>query len=61
MDLSNVTKIWLYVILVLPNVMIGQSNMRKKIRILPNVTKVRSYVILVLSNITMELSNMNKK
>ena len=55
------TKVRSYVILVLPNVTIELSNVRKKIRKPPNMTKVQSYVILVLPNVTMELSNMRKK
>ena len=49
------------VMLVLPNVTIELSNVRKKIRELPNVTKVQLHVILVMPNVTMGLSNMRKK
>ena len=56
----NVTKIQSYVILVLLNVMIKLSNMRKKIRISPNVTKVRVEVMLVLHNVRIESSNVRK-
>ena len=37
---SNVRKIQLYVMLVLPNVTMEPSNVRKKIKESPNVTKV---------------------
>ena len=49
--------------MVLPNVTMGQSNMRekKKIRVPPNVTKVRSEVMLVLNNVRIEPSNVRKK
>ena len=39
----NVTKVQLDVMLVLANVTIKLSNVRKKIRVPPNVTKVRSF------------------
>ena len=48
------------VILVLPNVTMEPSNVRKKIRESLNVTKVQSHVMLVLPNITIELSNVRK-
>ena len=48
-------------ILVLPNVMIELSNMRKKIRVLPNVTKVRLEVMLVLHNVWTKPLNVRKK
>ena len=57
MDLLNVTKIWLYVILVLPNVTIKLSNVRKKIKVLLNVTKVWLKLMLVLFNVTIDKSN----
>lgn len=52
------TKIWLVVLLVLSNVTIEPSNMRKKS---PNVTKVRSHVMLVLLNMTMKPANVSRK
>ena len=55
------TKVQLYVILVLPNVMIELSNMRKKIRVLSNVTKVRLEVMLVLHNVRTEPLNVRQK
>ena len=51
------TKVQLYVMLVLHNV--EPSNVRKKKKP-PNVTKVLSNVILVLPNVIMEPSNMRK-
>ena len=54
------TKVWLEVMLVLPNVTIELSNVRKKNRVPPNATKVRSEVMLVLSNVIIELSNVTK-
>ena len=39
--------------LVLPNVTMEPSNVRRKIREPPNVTKVQSYVMLVLHNVRM--------
>ena len=49
------------IILVLPNVMMELSNMRKKKREPLNVTKVLSNVMLVLSNVIMEPLNVRKK
>ena len=46
------TKVQSHVMLVLPNVTIGPSNVRGK-KGTPNVIKVQSDVILVLPNITM--------
>ena len=47
--------------LVLPNVTMEPSNVRKKkIRESLNVTKVQSHVMLVLPNVTMELPNVRK-
>ena len=43
--------------LVLPNMTIEPSNVRKKIRELSNVTKVQLHVILVLHNVRMVPSN----
>ena len=64
----NVAKIQSYVMLVLPNMTLELSNVRKKEkrkrkrkRELLNVTKVRLYVMLVLCNVTMKLSNVQKK
>ena len=48
-------------ILVLPNVTMELSNMRKKIRVPLNVTKVRSELILVLHSVIMKLPNVRKK
>ena len=48
-------------ILVLPNVTMELSNMRKKIREPPNVSKELSHVMLELHNIRMKLSNVRKK
>ena len=47
--------------LVLLNIMMKLSNVRKKNGVPSNVTKVWSNVILVLPNVTMELSNVRKK
>ena len=47
--------------LVLPNVTMEPSNVRKKIKVPLNVRKVWSNVILVLPNVTMEPSNVTKK
>ena len=49
------------VMLVLPNVIIEPSNVRKKVREPPSVTKVQSHVMLVLYNVRMILSNVRKK
>ena len=43
------------------NVTMELSNMRKKIRGPPNLTKVWSDVILILPNVMVELSNVRKK
>ena len=56
-----VTKLQSDIMLILPNVMMELSNVRKKMRVPPNVTKVWLDVILVLPNVTMELSNVRKK
>ena len=48
-------------ILVLSNVTMKPSNVRKQIREPSNVTKVQSHVILVLHNLKMVLSNVRKK
>ena len=57
MDPSNVTKILLYIILVLPNVTIELSNVKKKIKVLLNVTKVQLKLMLALFNVTIDKSN----
>ena len=57
----NVRKIWSNKILVLLNVTMEPSNVRKKKRELPNMTIVQSHVILVLHNLRMKLSNVRKK
>ena len=54
-------KIQLDVILVPSNMMMEQSNMRKKNRVPPNMTKLQLKVMLVLADVIMELSNMRKK
>jgi len=46
--------------LLLPNLIMEQSNVRKEIMEPPNVIKIGLYVMLGLSNVTMELSNMSK-
>ena len=48
-------------ILVLPNVTMELSNMRKKIRVPLNVIKVRSELMLVLHSVIMKLPNVRKK
>ena len=53
------TKVQLVVMLVLLNVTIKSSNVRKKKSL--NVTKIRLHVILVLPNVTMKTSNVSKK
>ena len=47
--------------LVLPNVTLELSNVRKRIMVPPNMTKVQSNVMLVLPNVTIKLSNVKKK
>ena len=54
------TKIQLDVMLVLPNVTMESSNVRK-IKEPLNMTKILSNVMLVLPNVTMESLNMRKK
>ena len=56
-ELPNVTKVQSHVILVLYNVRMIPSNVRKKIIKLPNVTKVQSHVMLALYNIRIVTSN----
>ena len=48
-------------ILVLPNVTMELSNIRKKIMVPLNVTKVRSELMLVLHSVIMKLPNLRKK
>ena len=55
------TKVQSHVILILPNVTMELSNVRKKIKIPSNVTKLWSDVMLVLLNVTMEPLNVRKK
>ena len=57
----NMRNVWSNVILVLPNVIIEPSNMRKKKKESPNVTKVQSNVMLVPHNVRTTLSNVRKK
>ena len=54
------TKVQSHMILVLHNVKMMPSNMRK-ISEPPNVTKIQSYVMLVLHNVRMRSSNVRKK
>ena len=55
------TKIESNAILVLLNVTMEPSNVRKKVREPPNVRKELSHVILELHNMRMEPSNVRKK
>ena len=55
------TKVQLHMILVLHNVRMRSSNVRKKIMELPNVTKIESHMMLILHNVRMVPSNMKKK
>jgi len=55
-----VTKVQSLVMLVLHNVRMVSSNVRKKIIELPNVTKVQSHAMLLLHNVRMVLSNVRK-
>ena len=58
----NVTKVQSHVMLVLHNVRIVPSNVRKKKKREPlNVTKVQSHMMLVLHNVRMGSSNVRKK
>ena len=54
-------KVQSHVMLVLYNVRMISSNVRKKIREPPNVIKVQSHVMLVLHNVRMVPSNVRKK
>ena len=47
--------------LVLLNMTMEPSNLRKKIKEPPNMIRERSHVMLELHNVRMELSNMRKK
>ena len=47
--------------MLLPNVTLLPSNVRKKKREPPNVTKVQSHLMLVLYNVRMAPSNVRKK
>ena len=55
------TKVQSYVILVLHNLNMISSNVKKKIRVQPNVAKVLLYVMLVLVNVIIEPSNVREK
>ena len=55
------TKVLSNVRLVLSNVIMEPSNVRKRIGEPPNMTKEKSHVILELHNVMMELSNVRKK
>ena len=55
------TKIQSHVMLVLYNVMMIPSNMKKEIKEPQNVTKVQLHVIFVLHNVRMVPSNVRKK
>ena len=57
----NVTKVRSHLILVLSNVMMKLSNVRKKIKVKLNVAKVQLYMILILPNMTFEPSNVRRK
>ena len=54
-------KVWLEIMLVLPNVIMKLSNLRIKNRVTLNVTKIESDAMLVLLNVTIEPSNVRKK
>ena len=56
---SNVIKVRSHVILVLLNVIMESSNVRKN-KEPSNVSNVRSHVMLVLPNVTIELPNVKK-
>ena len=59
-ELPDVTKVQLHMMLVLYNVRMVLSNVRKKIRKLPNVIKIQSHVMLVVYNVRMVSSNVRK-
>ena len=59
--LLNVTKVQSHLMLVLPNVTMELSNVRKKIRVQLNAVKVRSYVMLVLPNVNNRTVKHEKK
>ena len=54
-------KVWLNKMLVLPNVIMKLSNVRKKKREPLNLTKVQLNMMLVLHNLRVVLSNVRKK
>ena len=54
------TKVQSHVMLVLHNVRIVPSNVKKKITEPPNVTKVQSHMMSVLHNVRMVPSNVKK-
>ena len=54
-------KVWSNKMLILPNVTMEPSNVRKNIKEPLNVTKVQSHMMLILPNVTMKLSNVRKK
>ena len=60
-ELLNMTKVLSNVMLILPNMTIEPSNVRKNIRELSNIAKKQSHVMLELYNVMMEPSNMRKK
>ena len=55
------TKVQSHVMLVLHNVMMIPSNVKKEINEPPNITKVQSHVILILYNVKMVSSNVRGK
>ena len=55
------TKIQSHVMLVLYNVMMIPSNVKKEIKKPPNVTKVQLHVMLILYNVRMVSSNVREK
>ena len=56
----NVTKVQSHVMLVLHNVRMVPSNVRKKIKEPPNMTKVQSHMMLVLHNVRKVQLNVRK-
>ena len=59
--IKKLTQVQLNVMLVLLNMTMKLSNIRKKIRKLSNVEKLQTHVILILPNVMMEWSNARKK
>ena len=55
------TKIQSHVMLIIHNVKMVPSNVRKKIKEPPNMTKLQSHVMLVLHNVRIIPSNVRKK